>query len=302
MSKQKANILCILTALIWGGGFIATDLALDTFTPFAMLLLRFAGAALLAWIPFFFSKAKLNPKTLKTGMVSGLFLYLAFAFQTFGMDLTEPGMNAFLTSVNVVFVPYLVWLVFKKKPNGLVLIASLLCLAGIGCLSLGQGSFSFRFGDVLSLLCALFFAAQIVSLEKADECNVYALNAIQLSTAALCSLPFGLTSSWPAFASIGLDAWLSIAYSVVLSTFVCYLMQTAAQQYTSAAAASVLLATESLWANLFSFLILHEAKTPVMILGGALIFLSVLLVEGRDWIETQMPGRLRLKKSAGSLE
>lgn len=283
MSRQKANLLCILTALIWGGGFIATDLALETFTPFAMLVLRFVGAALLAWIPVIVRHEKVNRRELKTGFLSGVFLYTAFALQTVGMDLTEPGMNAFLTSVNVVFVPYLAWMVWKKRPDRIVLGASFLCLIGLGCLSLSTGSFRFRLGDLLSLGCALFFAAQIVSLGDAGHSSALALNAVQLSVAAACSIPFGLATSWPS--SISMPAVWSILYSVVLSTFICYLMQTLAQQYTSPAAASVLLATESLWANLFGFLFLHEQKTPVMIAGGLLIFVSVILVESRDWIE-----------------
>lgn len=283
MSRQKANLLCILTALIWGGGFIATDLALKTFTPFAMLLIRFVGAALLSWIPVLCQRETIKRQDLKTGVCSGVFLYAAFAFQTFGLELTEPGMNAFLTSVNVVFVPYLAWIVWKKRPDRIVLGASFICLAGLGCLSLSTGRFQLRLGDLLSLGCAFFFAAQIVSLGAARESSVSVLNAIQLSTAALCSLPFGLSTVWPA--RLSMPAFWSMAYSVVLSTFICYLMQTAAQQYTSPAAASILLATESLWANLFGFLLLHEQKTPVMVFGGFLIFISVVLVESGDWME-----------------
>lgn len=294
MNRQKANLLCLLTALIWGGGFVATDIALETFTPFAMLVLRFVFAAILGWIPLWLRHEKISRQAWKTGILSGILLYLAFAFQTFGMACTTAGMNAFLTSVNVVFVPFIVWICFHRKPDAVVFLASLLCLGGIGCLSLSSGSFGFGFGDLLSLTCAFFFAAQIVSLSKAGEDSALAINAIQLTSAAACSIPFGLATSWPA--SVSLPAIGSIVYSVVLSTFVCYLMQTTAQQYTSPAAASILLATESLWANLFSFLFLHEAKTPVMIFGGLLIFISVLLVESGNRLEAFFKER-RLHKT-----
>lgn len=282
LSKQKANFLCILTALIWGGGFVATDMALQTFSPFAMLCVRFIGAAILAWIPVLWGKKRIQNQDIKIGFWSGLFLYAAFAFQTFGMNLTEPGMNAFLTAVYVVLVPYLVWILFHKKPDKVVLFASICCLIGIGCLSLWQGSISFRLGDLLSLTCALFFAAQIISLDQAKQASATVLNAVQLTTAAICSIPFGLLTSWPAH--IGMDAWLSMGYSVVLSTFLCYFMQTTAQQYTSPAAVSILLATECLWANLFSILLLHEFLAPIQLVGGILIFFSVILVESKDWL------------------
>ena len=280
MSRRQANFLCLLCAAIWGGGFIATSKALETFPPFLMLAVRFVGAALLSWIPVWFQKEPIRLALIKKGALSGLFLYLAFAFQTVGLDLTETGMNAFLTSVNVVLVPYIAWLFLKQKPTGRILAASLICLAGIGCLSLSEGSFQFRFGDLLSLICAFFFACQIVALNGVQDENPWTMNAVQMTTAALLSLPFAfLPGQQPK--PIDLQAVLSCLYSIVLATFVCYLLQTAAQKYTSPSNASVLLSTESLWANLFGWLILKETKSWIMVLGGLMIFAAVLMVEGK---------------------
>lgn len=282
MTKQKANLCCLIVALIWGGGFVATEMALTTFTPFAMLLVRFVGAAILAWIPVFVTKGKLNKDTLKIGITSGVMLFLAFTFQTIGLSMTTAGMNAFLTACNVVFVPFIVWTVYRKKPDLIVFFASLLCLAGIGCLSLNGGGFNLGMGDILTLICAFFFGAQIVSLYRAGDCDVWVLNAVQLSTAAICSIPLGLMTSWPT--EIGWTGVWSMFYSIVMATFVSYLLQTVAQQYTTPAATSILLATESLWGNLLSILFLHEPTSAIMLLGGLMIFSSVILVEGQSWI------------------
>ena len=286
MNKKTANLLCLLIGVIWGGGFIATDFALKTFTPFQMLLIRFAGAALLAWIPVLVKREKVQKEAMKTGLISGCFLYIAFALQTFGINLTEPGMNAFLTSVNVVLVPYLAWIVWKQKPDGLVLCASLVCMAGIGFLSLSSGSFGLRWGDLLSLGCSVFFAAQIVALGRSEHLSVAVVNALQLSTAAVLAIPFGLLEPWPA--QISMETIGSLTYTVCLSTFLCYLMETTAQKYTSCAAASILMGTESLWANIFSFLILHQVPSVMMVTGGLLIFTAILMVEGRGWIELHL--------------
>lgn len=284
MSKQKANLYCLLTAVIWGGGFVATEMGLDSFTPFAFLLLRFAGGALLAWIPVLYHHEQMTKQAVKIGTISGVLLYLAFAFQTFGLERTTTGMNAFLTAVNVICVPFIVWMLYRKKPDPIVFAAAVICLIGIGCLSLSSGSFSLNAGDWLTLGCAVLFAGQIVSLSQAGSASATVINAVQLSVAALCALPFGLTTTWPSH--LEGPAIVSVLYSIVLATFVCYWLQTTAQQYTSPAACSILLGTESLWGNLFGFLILHEAKTPIMIIGGVLIFASVLMVEAAPAIET----------------
>ena len=273
--------MCLLCAALWGMGFIATADALKTFEPFAVMAIRFGGAAVLAWIPVFFQKEKLSTSLLGKGIVSGALLYLAFAFQTLGLDLTDTGMNAFLTSVNVILVPYIAWICLKQKPNGRVLCASLVCLAGIGCLSLSHGSFSFRFGDFLSLICAGLFACHIVSLNGVRNENPWLMNAVQLTAAAILSLPCAvIEGEWPAH--IGQDAVWSCLYSIVFSTFICYMLQTTAQKYTSPSTASLLLATESLWANVFGWAILKEQKSWIMIVGGLLIFAAILIVEGRS--------------------
>lgn len=279
VTKNAANLLCLIVAVIWGGGFIATDLALESFSPFALLCVRFVGAAILGWIPVLVTKDRITMSDLKTGILSGVFLYGGFAFQTFGLQMTEPGMNAFLTAVNVILVPYIAWIVLKQKPHRMIVAASILCLIGIGFLSLSSGSFQFRFGDVLSLICALMFACQIVSLDRAKDSSVWVVNALQLSVAAVLSVPFGLTAVWPE--SLSLDAIWYMGYLIVFSTFLCYMLQTIAQQHTSPAAASILLCTESLWANVFNVLILHSAIGLPMILGGICIFGSILIVEGR---------------------
>ena len=285
MSKNTANALCLVVAMVWGGGFIATSAALQTFSPFTVLMIRFLGAALVCWLIVFFQKKKIDKEVIKRSVWSGIFLYLAFAFQTFGLDLTETGMNAFLTAINVVLVPYLMWMLTKEKPKTIQFVASMICFIGIGCLSLSSGTFRFRFGDVLSLICAFMFAAQIIATQYATQNNAdpMVVNAIQMSVAALLSIPFALGfDTWPAH--ISLQAVGSVAYMILIATWLAYQLQTTAQKYTDASSASVLLCTECLFANIFGYFLLHEQKTPIMIVGGILIFVSVLLVESEGFL------------------
>lgn len=285
MSKNAANALCLVVAMVWGGGFIATSAALQTFSPFTVLMIRFLGAALVCWLIVLFQKKKIDREVIKRSIWSGIFLYLAFAFQTFGLDLTETGMNAFLTAINVVLVPYLMWMLTKEKPKTIQFIASMICFVGIGCLSLSSGTFRFRFGDVLSLICAFMFAAQIIATQYATQNNAdpMVVNAIQMSVAALLSIPFALGfDTWPAH--ISLEAIGSVSYMILIATWLAYQLQTTAQKYTDASSASVLLCTECLFANIFGYFLLHEQKTPIMIVGGILIFISVLLVESEGFL------------------
>ncbi|SUO03748.1 EamA-like transporter family [Faecalicoccus pleomorphus] len=282
MSRKNASAICILVAAIWGGGFIATDAALATFDPFTVLLIRFLGASLVCWLIVGIQKIRITKAGVLKGSLSGIFLYLAFAFQTFGLDMTNTGQNAFLTAVNVVMVPYIAWLIFKKRPQFMQVFASLICLIGIGCLSLSKGQFHFSFGDGLSLMCAFFFACHFISLEYSTKGqDVRLINAVQMSVAAIVSIPGALClETVPSH--ISLMAVFSCLYMILIATWLAFQLQTLAQKYIDSSSASVLLCTESLFANVFGFVLLHEEKTWIMILGGLLIFLSVILVEGES--------------------
>ncbi|MFA1015037.1 DMT family transporter [Dubosiella newyorkensis] len=279
--KEWANIACLLTAMIWGFGFIATASALETFPFFTTLALRFSGASLLYWMIFWFFKPSISKKGLCYSVISGFFLFMAFTLQTIGLKNSDAGTNAFLTSVNVVLVPYLMWMLFHKKPRGIQCLASFLCLAGILLMSCSEQGLRFRNGDWFSLGCAFFFAFQIIANDKASkEADPIAVNACQMSVAALLSIPCALmVDSWPEIVSI--KAVLSMAYSILFATGVAYFLQTWAQKYTDASSASLLLSTECLFANFFAILVFHEVKTWTMYLGGGLIFVSILLVEAK---------------------
>ena len=158
MKRSVANVLLVIVTVIWGGGFIATSAALDCFEPFYVLMIRFVGSALLSFLIAFPRLKSVERKTLRKGAVAGVFLFLAFAFQTFGLQGTTASKNAFLTTTNVVFVPYISWMIFRRRPTQRQVMASLLCVIGIALLTLKGDALSFGTGDLYSLLCAVFFA------------------------------------------------------------------------------------------------------------------------------------------------
>ena len=288
MNKRRANALCLFVAALWGGGFLATDAALNTFTPFNVLMIRFIGAALVSWFVCLIKKIHISKEAIIKGSVSGALLYLSFAFQTYGLALTNTGQNAFLTAVNVVLVPYIAWALWKRRPSVRQIFASFLCLIGIGCLSLSNGYFSLSVGDWCSLACAFFFACHILSLEYATKnCDSLSINAIQMSVSAIISIPFALClETMPKSVSSG--AVYSCLYMIFISTWFAFWLQTLAQKYTDSASASVLFCTESLFANIFGYFILHEEKPLIMVIGGLMIFVSVVL--------TEYSGQFRLSK------
>ena len=145
------------------------------------------------------------------------------------------------------------------------------------------------FGDMLSLICALFFALHIIALERySAHVDTVCMTALQMMTAGVISTICALTLEQPP-TSFNWHAAGNVAYLIFVSTLLAYLLQTFAQKFTTANSASLILSMEALFASIFSFLLLGEVMSPPMILGACLIFSSILYIEYK-------PGRKKKEK------
>ena len=172
--KKLAKPMLFAAAIIWGTSFFVMKNALDVIPVFYLLAIRFtAGAVLLAavcwkkWAGFTWDY-------LWRGAVIGAFLFLAYSVQTFGLDRTTPSKNAFLTAVYCVIVPFLYWAAARRRPDRYNILAALLCVTGVGLVSL-DGDLSVNAGDVLTLICAFFYAAHIVAVATVCLCGAVCL-------------------------------------------------------------------------------------------------------------------------------
>lgn len=276
--KKLARPLIVLATLIWGSTFVIMKSTLDTVPTFYLLAFRFtAGAVILAAI--FWRRLKLLDRGyLVAGAVMGTLLFAAYSTQTFGLVLTSPGKNAFLTAVYCVIVPFLYWVVSRQAPDKFNVAAALLCIAGVGLVSL-SADFSVNWGDVLTLVSGFVYACHIIAVAKnAQGKDIFLLTAVQ----------FAVTAAWAWGAALlfehfptGITAGAagSLAYLAVCATAGALLFQNVGQKYTPPATAAVLLALEAPFGVFFSVLVGSEKLTVPMVLGFALIFISILCSE-----------------------
>ena len=278
--KILAKPMLFAAALIWGTSFFIMKNALDVMPVFFLLAIRFtAGAVLLALVCGKRWK-KFTPDYLWRGAVIGGFLFLAYSVQTFGLSLTTPSKNAFLTAVYCVIVPFLTWAVVKAKPDRYNIAAALLCVAGVGLVSLND-QLSINAGDLLTLLCAVFYASHIVAVEKVSPGkDITLLTVFQFAFAALYAWICGAcTETFPAQALTDPAVFLPLAYLCVMATTVALLFQNVGQIWSDPASASVILSLESVFGVLFSVLFYGDPVTGRLLAGFALIFVAVVCSE-----------------------
>lgn len=270
---------CLLAAaLIWGIAFVVMKTTLDHVPVAYLLMIRFLGGALVLSLVFFKKLKKTNKKYILGGLVSGTLLFLAYYIQTVGLHHTTPGKNAFLTASYCVIVPFLGWIVFHRKPDRSNIAAAVLCVVGVGLVSL-TSDLTMGLGDLLTFISAIFFAAHMLALEHfTKKLDPVLLTIIQFAFTGIYSLLVGLcTETFPA--SFSTDAIISLAYLCVLSTAVALLLQTLGQKGTPASSACLIMSLEAVFGVLTSVIFYHEEVSGRMWLGFVLIFAAIIISE-----------------------
>ena len=276
MKKGTAIGGLILVTLIWGGGFIASDMALESLGPFQIMMLRFLLASILMGAGSIKVLKTIKKEEIIAGSLMGVALFTAFALQIVGLQYTTPSKNAFLTSLNVVIVPFIAFVILKKKVGFKGILGACLSVVGVAVLSL-QGDFSLGLGDTLTLVCAVGFAFQIfLTSQFVQKYRVAVLNCVQMTVSFILSV-FGMIIFKETHFQITAKGTLSVIYLGAVSTAICYLIQTVCQKYVDETKAAIILSMEAVFGTVFSVIILHEVITLRMVIGSMIILAAVII-------------------------
>ncbi len=280
MKKYIGETGLFLISIIWGSGFVGTRLSLDGgLSPLQVITLRFLVASIIINVIYFKTiKLNINKESLKAGIILGIFLFIAFVVQTVGLVYTTPSKNAFLTAVNVVIVPFIGVLIYRRKLDKIGIISSIITLVGIGILSL-ESDFSINIGDILTLVCAVAFAFHIFfTSEFVSKHNPMVLTSIQFTITFLLSFITQFILGEGSY-NANLNGYLGALYLGVFSTAIAFLLQTICQKFVDGTRTAIILSTEAVFGTLFSIIILKEIITLKMIIGSIIIFTSIIMAE-----------------------
>lgn len=280
MRRYSGEIGLFLIAIIWGSGFVGSKLAIDgRMTPMQILTIRYLIGTLILGIVFFKKiKENITKESMVAGVILGIFSFLGFTTQTIGLVYTTASKNAFITAVNVVIVPFIGFVLYKRKLDKIGVASSLLALIGIAVLSL-ESDFSINFGDFLTFVCAFGFAFHIFFTgEFSAKYNSYVLTVIQFATAFVMSFIVQLAIGEGSIIATS-KGYLGVLYLGIFSTAIGFLLQTKCQRMVDQTKAAIILSTESVFGAILSILILGEVLTFRMVIGCVIIFASIIISE-----------------------
>ncbi len=278
------KFLIVVATIIWGFSFVVMKDIVEVLPPAWLLGIRFlmAGAILLA-VLWKHVRRMFTRDALAAGIVLGALDFAAFWSQTVGLQHTTPGINAFLTATYCVIVPFLWWIIARKRPTVFNIGAAVLAVIGIWLVSVtsSDNSLSMGYGETMTLLCALLFGLHMVYVSKFSRKNdVLVLTVIQFFTEGTLGCVFGAaTETLPALSAITPSIVASMVFLAVFASVIAFGIQNVALAYIPPAQGALLLSLESVFGVVFSVLLYGEVVTGRLLLGFALIFAAIVISE-----------------------
>lgn len=291
--RLRADLLLLLTAVIWGFSFVAQRTGMDHVGPFTFNAARFLAGSLVL-IPVMVLSDRRQPSSDRTtpggdmpsvafrrspllwgGLIAGAVLFAAAAFQQAGIASTTAGKTGFITSLYVVLVPIL-GLAVGLRPPFVVWVGAVLAVVGLYFLTI-EGDFVMSRGDLLVLAGAVMWAVHFLVLGRfSPGLDPVRLAFVQFVTCAALSMAAALLLEHPTADGLRAAA-VAILLSGIFSIGVGYTLQVAAQRYAPPADAAIILSLEAVFAVVGGWLLLDEQLTQRALFGCALMLAGILI-------------------------
>ena len=276
MNVNRAETILLGITAIWGFTFPAMKVSLDYIPPILFLAYRFGIASL--FMLLIFRRRALAKETFFEGFILGATLFFGHGFQIVGLKYTSASNSAFITSLYVVFTPFIAYFILGDEVKERDALS--LGVAIIGLYLISGASLSFNYGDLLTTLCAVSFAFQIVLVQKFGEKDYISLAFWQIFWNFVFSTVYALIFEGVAL-PVKIAPWLGILYTGVFATVIAFTLQVKYQKETKAQKAALIYSAEPIFGHISAFLTIGEVLTLRGYLG-ALLILSAIWNEIRN--------------------
>ncbi|WP_462428025.1 DMT family transporter [Fusobacterium varium] len=276
--KIISSVTLAVVALVWGTTFAVIKDTLSIVQPFSLMMLRFGFSALLLSIFYLGKIKKAKIKDIKNGSIIGIFMFLAFYFLIISIKNTTVSKVSFIIGAYVLIVPFLAWVINKKKPDKYAVAGAVLATIGLGFLTIEKGV-AFNVWDIAAVCCSFFFAAHMIAIEKyGKDSDPILITVIQfIVTAVIFVFLTGCFEGYD-FSILPRIKW-TLGYLVVISTVISFAVQTAVQRYISSTSTALILTLQSVFGAIFAVWYLNERMTFQMGIGCALVFTAIVTQE-----------------------
>ena len=292
MQERRTTLLATLALLAmtacWGSTFFLIKDLLDRVPVLDFLAVRFALATVTLLLIFPRALRRVSSEARRQAVVLGLLYGLAQILQTEGLAHTPASVSGFITGMYVICTPLLAAPLLHQRIGPATWGAVLLAVAGLAVLTLS--GLSLGYGEALTLVAAVLYALHIVGLGAwSTAAEAMGMTIIQLMVITVICLvvtaPDGIVlPATPA-------DWASVLYMAVFAAGLALAGQTWAQAHLPPTRTAIIMSMEPVFAAFFAVLLGGEDLTLRMLVGGAMVFSAMLIVEiaPRRKVEAEVP-------------
>jgi drug/metabolite transporter (DMT)-like permease len=273
--------LLVLVTIVWGSTFFIIKDTVAHVSPCFLVFSRtiLAAVPMSLYVLFKYQRAFFSLAVILRGAALGLLLSTTYISQTIGLKFTTSGHSAFITGSAVVFVPILLFIIWRVPVFPMDVLSILMVFAGLFLLTAVSNA-QINPGDVITLITVVAYAIHLVSAGRfVKHDGLIAMIAHQFNFAALFSVAAYLVSGGGSV-SLNSKSVFVLIYLGILGTLFCYFVTVWAQKYVSAVQVAMIFALEPVFAALFAYLFAGERLQGVEILGMILILAGIVLYQG----------------------
>jgi drug/metabolite transporter (DMT)-like permease len=265
--------LAAVTA-VWGVTFVQVKDAVEIYPILPFLAVRF-GIASAVLAPAAPRVRGLGRRGAAGAALAGALLGAGYVLQTLGLERTSVSSAGFVTGMYVVLTPLIALVLFRLQVGGAAWLGTGLATVGLAMLAGIHGGSAT--GDLLVLAAAAVYSLQIVLMERyAPRYDPFAFTLVEMLVAftglALAAIP---TASVPR----GWTVWGALVVTGVFASALGFLVQTWAQQRTSATRTALVFTLEPVWAALFGYTLAGDRLGALGWGGCAVIMAGIVLAE-----------------------
>lgn len=277
LTRIQADLILLVTAAVWGSGFIAQRIAAPQLNIFYFNGARFL-LGLLLLLPLVRFNLQIEKKKFLGVLLAGFLLFSAGAFQQAGLITTTAGNAGFITGLYVIFVPIFLWLIWRNKQKWNVWVSAIIAVIGMLLLST-SGELKIAPGDRLVLIGAVLWALHVIIVGR----TVHGMHPLhfaigQFLVCAILNFGFGFISDPQGLSQIS-PLWGTILYSGIASVAIGFTLQGIAQKYAPTTDAALILSMEAVFSAVFGFLFLRERFSTDQLIGAVLVMVAIFLAQ-----------------------
>jgi drug/metabolite transporter (DMT)-like permease len=275
-TQSKANFIMLVVTMFWGSSYLFMKMGLESIQGFNLIALRFGIAFILAGIVFYKRFKHIDFHMIKDGFILGTIMFAALSVVTIGIKSTSASNAGFLFSLTVVFVPLLVALFFKRRPEKKIMFGVGFSIIGIALLTLNEG-LKISSGDFLIILGAFLYAIYIIVTDKLTKnTDSILLGILQLGICGAWGLLFSVIFEQPHLPSTT-DSWISVLALAILCSACGFIGQTVAQKHTTPTSTGLIFSLEPVFSAIFAFIFVGEILTSRGYLGSTLVLIGIFV-------------------------